>query len=143
LIAIHVVFLFILTIVLFLFILTIVLLFLFTLFLHLQFNFSGYDGLFWSLANRSMGLIAILGCQNPLYDGGEPVTSKQGQQAYARFAAAMAAHYAGGRVLYELVNEPNLQVSVQQHARDSSDHGSPPLLLLRSTGVQGGTSSLR
>ena len=75
------------------------------------YNFSAYEDLFGAVRSRSMGLIAILGCTNPLYDQGQPVASAAGQQAYAAFAAAMAKHFdgqPGARILFELVNEPNL-----------------------------------
>ena len=48
----------------------------------------------------------ILDYRNPLY--GDPETTEEGREAYAKWAAASAGHFKGRDVVWEIWNEPNV-----------------------------------
>lgn len=87
-----------------------------------EYNWSEYEQLLGNLEKRGLRAILILDYSNPLYE--ETVSSPdplwhvihkntasprhpESIAAYARWAAAAAAHFHGRRVLWELWNEPN------------------------------------
>jgi hypothetical protein len=70
------------------------------------YDFSAYDSLLEGLTARHIRPLFILDYSNPLYAPGPPVTL-EARVAFARFAAASAAHYRGKAILWELWNEPN------------------------------------
>jgi hypothetical protein len=87
------------------------------------YHWADYDELTASLEQRRLRAIYILDYSNPLYE--ETVTSKNpvtGQEhkdvaspqhpesveAFARWAAAAAKHFAGRRIIWEIWNEPNI-----------------------------------
>ena len=79
-----------------------------------EYDFSAYDGLAAALEKNGLKAYFILDYGNPLYaDPGDqhPFTSRAGTEefraAYARWAAATVAHFAGRGYLFELWNEPN------------------------------------
>jgi len=79
-----------------------------------EYDFSAYDGLAAALEKNGLKAYFILDYGNPLYaDPGDqhPFTSRAGSEefrtAYARWAAATVAHFAGRGYLFELWNEPN------------------------------------
>ncbi len=74
------------------------------------YNFKRYDNMMFSLGVRKMKAHFILCYGNPLYTGGswsQPPLTASAQLAFARFAAAAAAHYAGQGVQFEVWNEPD------------------------------------
>lgn len=72
------------------------------------YDFTAYDQLTDGLAKRGIRPLYILDYSNPLYEKDRSVVTEEGRQAFARFAAAAAKHYAGRGILWELWNEPNI-----------------------------------
>ncbi len=73
-----------------------------------NYDFSQYDLLVQSMRQRGIRILFILDYGNPLYDSGLAPHTDAGRAAYAAFAAAAAARYAGKDILWEIWNEPNL-----------------------------------
>ncbi|MCP4639296.1 MAG: glycoside hydrolase family 5 protein [bacterium] len=73
------------------------------------YDFSHYDKLLTDLDARNIRLLFIIDYGNPLYDGGLSPHTDEGRAAYARFCSALAGHFAGRNVIWELWNEPNIQ----------------------------------
>ena len=74
-----------------------------------RYDFSAYDVLVEEMAARDIRIIFILDYGNDLYGGGNAHHLEEGRPAFARFAAAAAAHYRGQGILWEIWNEPNLE----------------------------------
>ncbi len=74
-----------------------------------RYDFSAYDVLVEDMAARDIRIIFILDYGNDLYGGGNAHHLEEGRPAFARFAAAAAAHYRGQGILWEIWNEPNLE----------------------------------
>jgi polysaccharide biosynthesis protein PslG len=72
-----------------------------------EYSFEAYDALLRALASRGMRAVLVLAYGNDLYGGGPPRTPEV-RRAFARFAGAAAARYAGRGVLWQIWNEPNL-----------------------------------
>lgn len=72
-----------------------------------EYDFEAYDELVDSLARRGIRALFILDYGNPLYDDNLAPHTDEGRAAFAKFAAAGAAHFKGKGVLWELWNEPN------------------------------------
>src|SRR5690349_24706314 len=79
-----------------------------------EYDFSAHDRLAAALEKNGLRAVFILDYGNPLYaEPGEkqPFTSRAGtdefRAAYAKWAAAAVAHFAGSGYLFELWNEPN------------------------------------
>ena len=79
------------------------------------YDFSAFDPEVAALAARRMGVLFILGNNNPLYyDGPKPydwlwgIRTAEARAAFAKFAAAAARHYRNRDVLLEVWNEPNI-----------------------------------
>ena len=73
-----------------------------------KYDFSAYDRLMAALARHKMRALLILDYANRHYDGGLSPASDEGRQAFARWAAAAAKHFAGRGILWEMYNEPNI-----------------------------------
>jgi hypothetical protein len=73
-----------------------------------DYNFAAYDRLVAHLARAGARPLFILDYGNRLYDGGRSPYTEAGRAAFARYAAAAAAHFRGKGVLWEIWNEPNL-----------------------------------
>jgi hypothetical protein len=71
-------------------------------------RFFAYDRLLRSLDARKMGALWILDYGHPDHGGSTPHT-RQDVAAFARFAAAAAAHFKGRNVRFEIWNEPDTQ----------------------------------
>jgi hypothetical protein len=71
-----------------------------------RYRFAPYDRLLRELDARNMGVLWILDYGHPDHGGSTPQTP-QDVAAFARFAAAAAAHFKGRNVRYEIWNEPN------------------------------------
>lgn len=72
-----------------------------------KYDFKAYDELVDSLATKDIRALFILDYGNPLYDKEMAPNTDEGRAAFAKFAAAGAAHFAGRGVLWEIWNEPN------------------------------------
>ena len=73
-----------------------------------KYDFAGYDKLVEALSARGIRILFILDYGNKLYGNELAVATEEQRQAFARFAAAAAAHFKGRGVLWELWNEPNI-----------------------------------
>lgn len=69
------------------------------------YDFSFYDKLFNRMNNNGIQPYIIVAAKNDLYKG-SPLSDK-GQQGYIAFAQAIATHYKGQRIVWEMMNEPN------------------------------------
>jgi len=67
------------------------------------YDFSVFDQLVNAAEARNLGVLLVLAYGNPLYD----IKTSSGITAYANFAQAAAAHYAGRNVRFEIWNEPD------------------------------------
>ena len=88
-----------------------------------EYNWAGYDELLANLEKRGLRALFILDYSNSLYEetvtSKDPITGEMREHtsspqhpgsvaAFARWAAAAAAHYRGRDVLWEIWNEPNI-----------------------------------
>jgi len=73
-----------------------------------KYDFSAYDRLVQSLDEHGLRALFILDYANPLYDDNRSPDTDEGRLAFARWAAASAAHFKGRRILWEMYNEPNI-----------------------------------
>jgi hypothetical protein len=71
-----------------------------------RFRFFAYDLLVRQLEARNMGVVWILDYGHPDHGGGVP-RSPEDIAAFSHFAEAVATHYRGRNVRYEIWNEPN------------------------------------
>ena len=74
-----------------------------------RYDFSAYDRLAAALDARGLRALFILDYSNRLYESARSVTTEEGRQAFARWAAAAAQHFAGRGILWEIWNEPNIR----------------------------------
>ena len=74
-----------------------------------EYDFSHYDNLMEALKPHGIRALLILDYSNKYYDQGLSPCSDEGRQAFARWAAAAAAHFRGRGVLWEMYNEPNIK----------------------------------
>jgi hypothetical protein len=72
------------------------------------YDFSDYDRLLASLDRFHIRAVLILDYGNDLYDQGMSPHTDAGRAAYARWAAALATHFQGRGVVWEIWNEPNI-----------------------------------
>jgi MYXO-CTERM domain-containing protein len=73
------------------------------------YDFSAFDGLVTALAARGMGLLLILDYLNPLYPASDATDFLTVTvPAFAALSEAVAKHFAGKNVRFEVYNEPNL-----------------------------------
>jgi hypothetical protein len=72
-----------------------------------RYRFAGYDALLRALETRGMGALFILDYGHPDH-GGQAPRKAEDIAAFGRFAAAVAAHFRGRAVRYEIWNEPNI-----------------------------------
>ena len=105
-----------------------------------EYDWAGYDELLRHLESRKLKALFILDYSNPLYEdsvtSGNPIDGQvrkttaapqkpESIAAFARWAGAAAARYAGRSVLWEIWNEPNIQFwppkpDVEQYIRLAS-----------------------
>ncbi len=72
-----------------------------------QYDFSDYDTLLSRLEQLGLGLLFILDYGNLNY-GNLPPTTGTALEASVRFVSALAKHFSGRHIIWELWNEPNL-----------------------------------
>lgn len=73
-----------------------------------RYDFSAYDRLLSALRPQQIRALLILDYSNALYEKERSVTTEEGRQAYARWAAAAATHFRGQGIVWEIWNEPNI-----------------------------------
>ncbi len=78
------------------------------------YDFSGYDVLMDNAKERGLGVIACMAFSNKLYGH---VKDPAGRAGYAKFAAALAEHYKGYNVMFEIWNEPNTMTFWGRHGK--------------------------
>jgi len=74
-----------------------------------DFEKSGYDALTEGASKRGIRILYILDYSNRLYESDRSVRTEQGRRAFAAFAEAAAARYAGRGILWEIWNESNIK----------------------------------
>jgi hypothetical protein len=74
------------------------------------YSFEEFDTVIESLLSRGIRPYISLGFGNDLYGEYMSVRSQEGLKAFASFAKAAATRYRGKKVIWELWNEPNLDV---------------------------------
>ncbi|HSA06296.1 MAG TPA: cellulase family glycosylhydrolase [Candidatus Gastranaerophilales bacterium] len=77
-----------------------------------QYNWTAYDQLIDGLISRGIVPYMILDYNNGLYGAGvmDGISSTAGIQGYTNFAKATVAHYKGKKIIWEIWNEPNLDI---------------------------------
>jgi hypothetical protein len=75
-----------------------------------RYDFSSYDRLLASLEAYKIHALLILDYGNPLYDNDAPPRTEVARQAFARWAVAAAKHFAGRGAIWEVYNEPNINL---------------------------------
>jgi hypothetical protein len=75
-----------------------------------DFERSGYDDLTKGASKRGIRILYILDYSNRLYESDRSVRTEQGRKAFAAFAEAAAARYAGKGILWEIWNESNIKI---------------------------------
>ena len=73
-----------------------------------RYDFSAYDRLLTASRPHQIRALFILDYSNSLYEKDRSVATREGREAYARWAAAAAAHFRGQGILWEIWNEPNI-----------------------------------
>jgi polysaccharide biosynthesis protein PslG len=71
------------------------------------YDFSAYDRLLGALDEHRLRPLFILDYANSLYDGNHAPFTKEGRQAFAKWAAAAVKRYRGRGIVWEIYNEPN------------------------------------
>ncbi|MGQ9525911.1 MAG: cellulase family glycosylhydrolase [Armatimonadota bacterium] len=74
------------------------------------YDFSAYDRLLSALDKHGIRALFIFDYSNKLYEADRSVRTPEGRRAFAAFAEAAAKRYAGRGVLWEIWNEPNLEI---------------------------------
>ena len=74
------------------------------------YDFAPYDRLIAALDEFHIGAYFILDYGNPLYTADKSVRTEEGRQAFARWAVASAKHFANRGVVWELFNEPDIDI---------------------------------
>jgi hypothetical protein len=75
-----------------------------------KYDFRAYDELTEGLEKRGIRILYILDYEHRFYESDRSVRTEEGRAAFARFAAAAAERYRGRGILWELWNEPNIEV---------------------------------
>lgn len=75
-----------------------------------HYDFAPYERLLAGLEQHGMRALFILDYGNPLYDKGAPPRTKAAREAFARWAVAAAKHFSGHGVIWEIYNEPNIEL---------------------------------
>jgi hypothetical protein len=81
-----------------------------------HYDFSQYDTLMSTLTPYGIHPIFILDYGNSLYDNGFPPNDAAGRTAFANWVTAAVQHFQGRGIIWELWNEPNLDMFWQPHA---------------------------
>src|ERR1041385_7201852 len=75
-----------------------------------RYDFSPYDRLLKELDANNLRALFILDYGNPLYTDGKSVRTPEARSAFARWAVAAAKHFSGRGVVWEIFNEPNVEM---------------------------------
>lgn len=77
-----------------------------------EYDFSAYDRIIKDCRERNIGVVGCMAFSNKLYGHAK---DEAGRVAYAKFAAALAEHYKGENILWEIWNEPNTMTFWGKH----------------------------
>jgi len=77
---------------------------------HGRYDFSPYDRLLKELDANNLRALFILDYGNPLYTEGMSVRTAEARSAFARWAVAAARHFSGRGIVWEVFNEPNIEI---------------------------------
>lgn len=87
------------------------------------YDFSWYDRLIKDAEDNGLRILAILFGGNELYEkdslGG--IQTKEGRRGFAAFGAALAKHYIGHDIIWEIWNEPNTRTFWNWSGEGNSD----------------------
>ncbi len=75
-----------------------------------RYDFTAYDRLLKELESFNLHALFIFDYGNPLYTQGKSVRTSEARQAFARWAVAAAKHFSGRGVVWEIFNEPNIEM---------------------------------
>ena len=74
------------------------------------YNFAPYERLLAALDEYHIRAYFILDYGNPLYTPDKAVRTEEARQAFARWAIAAAKHFANRGIVWELFNEPDIEI---------------------------------
>jgi hypothetical protein len=74
------------------------------------YDFAPYERLVGALAEHHIRALFILDYGNPLYTADRSVRTEEARQAFARWAVSAAKHFANRGVIWELFNEPDIDI---------------------------------
>ena len=74
------------------------------------YDFSAYDRLIAELDRYRLNAVFILDYGNPLYTKDKAVRTEEARQAFARWSVATGKHFANRGVVWEVFNEPNIEM---------------------------------
>ena len=74
------------------------------------YDFSSYDRLIAALDEYHIRAYLIFDYGNPLYTPDKSVRTEDGRQAFGRWAIASAKHFANRGIVWELFNEPDIDI---------------------------------
>ena len=87
------------------------------------YDFADYDAPMARARELGLTVVGVLFGNHKLYEdhGQRAVRTDAGRQGFARFAAALAKHYQGQKVLWEVWNEPNVRTFWRGDGKHNSD----------------------
>ncbi len=87
------------------------------------YDFSDYDAQMEHARKLELTVVGVLFAGNELYedDGQGGIQTEAGRKGFAAFAAALAEHYEGHDVLWEIWNEPNVRTFWRKNGQHNSD----------------------
>jgi len=87
------------------------------------YEFSDYDRLIADAEERDLRVLACLFGSNEMYedDGLGGIQTETGRKGFAAFAAALADHYKGKGIIWEIWNEPNTRTFWNKEGEHNSD----------------------
>lgn len=77
---------------------------------HYDFKTTGYDELDKWLKKRDITPYYILDYSNPIYEKNRSIVTKEGREAFAKFAKVTTHRYKNQGAIWEIWNEPNLGI---------------------------------
>lgn len=83
------------------------------------YDFSEYDRLVKDCEDRGLSILGCIALNNEKLYG--HVKDEKGRLAYARYAAALAEHFKGRKILWEIWNEPNVATFWGKHGKHNTE----------------------
>jgi hypothetical protein len=79
------------------------------------YDFTDWDHLMAALKPYHIRAMAVLSYSNKYYDNGMSPASDEGRAAFARWAVTAAHHFRGRGIVWEMYNEPNIDMFWKPH----------------------------